>query len=161
MLRKVFFSFHYERDGQRASIVRNSWITKGDDAGYIDAANWEQVKNRGETAIKRWIEDQLNGTSVTAVLIGAETSSREWVRYEILRSYERGNGMLGIYLHNIKDFQSKTDIAGTNQFGELGTDANGNTLYFWSLYPTYDWVMDNGYKNFGEWIEAAARKAGK
>jgi hypothetical protein len=145
MARRVFFSFHYERDGQRAGVVRNSWVTKGEDAGYIDSAAWEAVKGRGDTAVERWIDDQLNGTSVTAVLIGAETSSREWVRYEIKRSYKRGNGMLGIYLHNIKDFQSKTDVAGNNQFGEIGKDANGRTLYFWSLYPTYDWVSDNGY----------------
>jgi len=30
MARKVFFSFHYERDIWRASIVRNSWVTKPD-----------------------------------------------------------------------------------------------------------------------------------
>jgi hypothetical protein len=161
MPRKVFFSFHYERDGQRASVVRNSWVTKGDAAGYIDSASWEEVKGRGETAIKRWIEDQLSGTSVTAVLIGAETSSRDWVKYEIKRSYERGNGMLGIYLHNIKDFESKTDTPGNNQFGEIGQDANGSSLYFWSLYPTYDWVQNDGYRNLGAWVENAAKKAGR
>src|SRR5271154_6807247 len=99
MARRVFFSFHYERDGQRASVVRNSWVTKGDEAGYIDSAAWEEVKGKGDASVKRWIEGQLSGTSVTVVLIGAETSSRNWVRYEIMRSYERGNGMLAIYLH--------------------------------------------------------------
>jgi hypothetical protein len=49
--------------------------------------------------------------------IGAETSSRDWVKYEIKRSFGRGNGMLGIYLHNIKDFQLNTDTAGDNYFG--------------------------------------------
>jgi hypothetical protein len=161
MARRVFFSFHYERDGQRASVVRNSWVTRGETAGFIDSATWEEVKGRGETAVKRWIDDQLYGTSVTAVLIGAETSSREWVRYEVRRSYERGNGMLGIYLHNIKDFWSNTGVAGNNQFGELGTDQNGSSLYFWSLYPTYDWVLNDGYNNLGTWVEDAATKAGR
>jgi hypothetical protein len=161
MPRRVFFSFHYERDGQRASVVRNSWVTKGETAGYSDAANWEEVKGKGDAAIKSWIENQLSGTSVTVVLIGAETSSREWVRYEIVRSHERGNGMLGIYLHNILDFQSKTDTPGSNQFGEIGKDAYGNSVYFWSLYPTHDWVQNNGYNNLGSWIEEAAKKAGR
>jgi len=161
MPRKVFFSFHYERDCQRASVVRNSWVTKGDDSGYIDAARWEEVKDRGEAAIKRWIDDQLVGTSVTAVLIGPETTSRDWVKYEIKRSYERGNGMLGIYLHNIKDFASKTDLAGNNTFGEIGKDANGGSIYFWNLYTSYDWVLEDGYTNLGNWVEQAARKAGK
>lgn len=158
--RRVFFSFHYERDGQRASVVRNSWVTKGEDAGYIDAANWEEVKGKGDATVKRWIEEQLSGTSVTVVLIGAETSSRDWVKYEIKRSFERGNGMLGIYLHNIKDFQLKTDTAGNNYFGELGKDSNGNSVYFWSLYNTYDWVLNNGYDNLGTWVEDAGKKAG-
>src|SRR2546423_183563 len=117
--RKVFFSFHYERDGQRASVVRNSWVTQGEDAGYIDAADWEKVKGKGNLAIKGWIKDQLLGTSVTVVLIGAQTAEREWVQYELKASYDRGNGMLGIYLHNIKDWNGNTDSQGKNTFGEL------------------------------------------
>jgi MTH538 TIR-like domain (DUF1863) len=76
MARRVFFSFHYEKDGQRASVVRNSWVTKGEDGGFIDAAAWEEVKNKGDASVKKWIEEQLMGTSVTVVLIGSETSSR-------------------------------------------------------------------------------------
>jgi hypothetical protein len=161
MARRVFFSFHYERDGQRAGVVRNSWVTKGEDAGYIDKADWEAVEKKGEAAVKKWIEAQLSGTSVTVVLIGAETSTRPWVIYEVKESYDRGNGMLGIYLHNIKDFSGNTDSPGQNTFGEIGKDSFGNSIYFWSLYPTYDWVNDNGYNNLGKWVEEAANKAGR
>lgn len=163
MARRVFFSFHYERDIWRASQVRNSWVTKPDReaAGFWDAASWEAVKKRGEEAIKRWINGQLSGTSVTVVLIGKETSSRKWVRYEIQQSYKRGNGMLGIYIHNIKDMFGQKDTKGNNQFGEICKDLYGNSVYFWQLYPTYDWVNDNGYKNLGYWVEKAAKKANK
>lgn len=46
MARKVFFSFHYERDVWRAAQVRNSWVTKPDreTAGFWDSASWEEVK---------------------------------------------------------------------------------------------------------------------
>jgi hypothetical protein len=161
MARRVFFSFHYEKDGQRASVVRNSWVTKGEDGGFIDAANWEEVKNKGDVTVKKWIEDQLTGTSVTVVLIGSETSSRPWVLYEIKRSYERGNGMLGIYLHNIKDFAGLTGTAGSNTFGEIGKDSNGQTVYFSVKYTTYDWVLQDGYNNLGKWVEDAAKQAGR
>jgi MTH538 TIR-like domain (DUF1863) len=161
MARRVFFSFQYERDGQRASVVRNSWVTKGEDAGFVDAAEWQGVQNKGEDAVKKWIGDQLTGTSVTAVLIGAETSASPWVSYEVKKSYERGNGMLGIYLHNIKDFAGKTDTSGSNTFGELGQFANGQSIYFWSKYSTFDWVLDSGYENLGKWVEDAAKKAGR
>ena len=90
MVRRVFFSFHYERDAWRASQVRNSWVTKPDReaAGFWDAAEWEKVKKQGDAAIKRWIDKGLEGTSVTVVLIGTETCSRKWVRYEIQKSHE-------------------------------------------------------------------------
>ncbi len=39
MARRVFFSFHYERDVWRAGQVRNSWVTKDrEEAGFWDAA---------------------------------------------------------------------------------------------------------------------------
>lgn len=55
MARKVFFSFHYERDVWRAGQVRNSWVTKPDrdTAGFWDSASWEEVKKKGDAAIKK------------------------------------------------------------------------------------------------------------
>jgi len=29
------------------------------------------------------------------------------------------------------------------------------------LYPTYDWVTNDGYNNFSQWIERAAKAARK
>ena len=29
------------------------------------------------------------------------------------------------------------------------------------IYPTYDWVNDDGRANMGKWIEAAAKRAGR
>ena len=162
MARRVFFSFHYERDIWRASIVRNSWLTHEDreEAGFWDASIWEEAKRKGDEAIKRLIRESLNGTSVTAVLIGAETSGRRWVRYEISESCKRGSGILGVYIHNIRDRNGRTDRQGDNQFGEIERDKYGSSVYFSQLFPTYDWVNDDGYNNFGNWIEKAARKAG-
>lgn len=163
MARRVFFAFHYERDIWRASQVRNSWVTKPDreSAGFWDAAEWEKIKKQGDDAIKRWIKDQLKGTSVTAVLIGAETSKREWVKYEIIESYNRGNGLLGIYIHNIKDRNGYADTKGNNPFNYIYIEQNGKKVYFSEIYPTYDWVNDDGYENLGDWVEKAAKKAGK
>jgi hypothetical protein len=163
MARRLFFAFHYERDIWRAGQVRNSWLTKPDReaAGFWDTAGWEKVKKEEDEVIERWIDNHMKGTSVTAVLIGAETSGRKWVRYEIKKSHEEGKGLLGLYIHNMKDDNSRTDTKGDNNFGEIGKDQNGNSIYFYQLYPTYDWVNDNGYENFGDWVEKAAKKAGK
>lgn len=162
MARRVFFSFHFERDSWRAGIVRNSGAFKDiDETGFWDAAKWEELKKKGDSPTRKWIEDNLSGTSVTVVLIGAETSKRKWVRYEVKRSHEKGNGLLGIYIHNIKDKDGKTDSKGTNHFGELGKKPNGDSIFFGQIYPSYDWVNNDGYNNLGKWIEAAAKKAGK
>jgi len=153
MARRAFFSFHYERDVWRAGQVRNSWVTKPDReaAGFWDTAEWEAVERQGDEAIKRWIDRQLEGTSVTVVLIGAETSSRRWIRYEIKRSYEKGNGIIGIYIHNLKDSNGNTDTQGDIDFGEI----NGG-LELKDVCTFYDWARDDGYNNLGEWIERAA-----
>jgi hypothetical protein len=151
MARRVFFSFHYERDVWRASQVRNSWITKPDrqSAGFWDAASWESVKREGEEAVKRWIRNQMDGTSVTVVLIGAETASRPYVRYEIQHSWDTNNGLIGVYVHNIKDSNGRTDAMGGDPFQAMG----------WNGFYTYDWVNDNGYQNLGDWIEQAYARA--
>jgi hypothetical protein len=83
------------------------------------------------------------------------------VKYELQKSYEKGNGMLGIYIHQCKDLSGKTDSKGSNHFGEIGKDASDNAVYFSSAYPCYDWVDDDGYTNMGTWIETAAKKAGR
>lgn len=160
MARKVFFSFHFENDVWRANVVRNSWVT-ADTAGFIDWADFEEVKKGGDAAIKKWIDNQLIGTSVTVVLIGVETNNREYVRYELQKSYERGNGILGIYIHNIKDSKGNTSLQGSTIFGSLGKRADGSDVYLFEIAKIYDWVSDDGYNNFSKWVEEAAKNAGK
>ena len=148
MARRMFFSFHYEKDIWRDFIVRNSWVTKGnfESAGFIDAVEFEKIKRQGDESIKRWINEQLEGTSVTVVLIGSETYLRDWVRYEIVKSFDRRNGLLGIYIHNIEDQSGRKDVKGPNPFEYVGVfiDKNGNGTYRewndnkwtkFSLYP--------------------------
>ncbi len=163
MARKVFFSFHYERDIWRSSIVRNSDTVKAeaDERGFIDAADWEKLKKSGDAAIQKWIKDQMNGTSVTVILIGAETSTRPWVQYELQQSFARGNAIVGIRIHNIKDRDKKTDTEGKTTFGSLGKNAQGQDVYFGNVATVYDWVNNDGYKNFATWVESAAKAAGK
>ena len=162
MARHTFFSFHHQRDSWRAGQVRNSWVTQDRiDSGFWDAAEWEEVKKKDDASIQRWIDAQMKGTSVTVVLIGAQTSERKHVGYEISKSHELGKGMLGIYINNVKNKDGYTDSRGSNPFSNWHIMQNGQKIYLSSLYPTYDWVSDNGRANIGSWIEAAARKAGR
>ncbi len=160
MIRRVFFSFHYDRDIWRANRVRNSWVTKDrEDAGFWDASLWEEAKTKGDKALMKLIDEALRNTSVTAVLIGTETYEREWVEYEIKKSFEKGNGLLGVYIHKLKNENKKTDKKGKNPFTKLKRKSDGKNLS--EIYPTYDWVSDDGYTNFGNWVEKEAKRAGK
>lgn len=146
MARRVFFSFKYE-DVSRAMVVRNSWVAQGKEAaGFIDAAEFEKVKKKGDDAIKKWIDNQLNGTSVTVVLVGEKTCSSRWVKYEIEQSIKKGNGLLGIDVGKIKDLQGNT----TERCGQIPKG-----------YSFYLWFKEDGYKSMGDWIEKAAKDAVK
>ena len=94
-------------------------------------------------------------------MIGAETSNREYVKYELEKSYSRGNGIVAIYVHKISDRNGNQSSKGSNTFGEIGKDKNGSPVYLSVHYKTYDWIDDDGYNNLGKWIEEAAKNAGK
>lgn len=146
MARRVFFSFKYE-DVSRAMVVRNSWVTQGkESAGFIDAAEFEGLKKQGDTAIKNWIDNQLSGTSVTVVLVGANTCNSRWVAYEIEMSKYLKHGLLGIDVSKIKDLSGHE----SERCGEVPVG-----------YEFYLWNSGDGYRNMGDWIEAAAKAAGK
>lgn len=158
MARQSFFSFRYKKDNWRAGIVRNSWLTQDRKAsGFFDTADWEEVKKKNDSAIEEWIDGQLKGTSVTVVLIGTDTSGKKWINYEITSSHKKGNGIIGIYVHNIKDSSGSTSTKGKNPFDQWTFKKQDEVI----TYPVYDWVTDDGYKNMGDWIEKAATAAGK
>lgn len=159
MARKTFFSFRYKKDNWRASIVRNSWITQERQAaGFFDSAEWEEVRKKTDKAIADWIDGQLKGTSVTVVLIGEDTAGKKWIKHEIKSSHEKINGILGIYIHGLKDKDGNTSKKGKNPFDDFNfLNSEGKSI----TYPVYDWVNDDGYKNMGDWIEKAAKAAGR
>jgi hypothetical protein len=142
MARRVFFSFHYDRDSWRVSVVRNSQVISSyDKSPFYDKAKWEQIKRKGDAAIQRWIDDQMKGSSVTVVLVGHETAGRRWVKYEIKRSQELGKGLIGIDISKIANQKGETDTRGPNP---LPAGA-----------PLYLWNKEDGHKNIGKWIDDA------
>ncbi len=56
MARRVFFSFHYDRDIRRVVQVRNSWVVRAgnETQPFMDKAEWESIKRTGKQAIEKW-----------------------------------------------------------------------------------------------------------
>jgi len=148
MARRVYFSFHYKGDVWRANQVRNSWVTRGiEAAGFKDQAEFESVERQGPGAIERWIDKNLEGTSVTVILIGEETCYRKYVRYEVEQSKAKHNGIIFVKIHNLKDQNGQTCGEGNLDFGDIDV----------SDCPVYDYVKDDGYNKMGDWIEASGK----
>ena len=80
MARKVFYSFHFKNDFWRTQQVRNINALEGQK--LATANDWEQVKQRGDNAVKQWIAKQMEGKSCVVVLVGESTSSRRVERWK-------------------------------------------------------------------------------
>ena len=160
-MRHVFFSFHYEADSWRANLVRNMWVTSGKKAaGFVDSADFESIQRQGDQAIKSWINKQMEYTSVTAFLIGTDTINRKWVKYEVDKSIERGNGLIGIHINQLNNqaLQIKAEPIVNNLLTTSGHEVKNCKFYnsgHTSGRDYYNWIS----ANIGNWVETAAKKA--
>lgn len=143
MARRTFFSFHYKPDVMRAWIARNSWVTKvaqGDraSAGFFDSSVFEKSKKESDEALKTFLRNGLNNTTVTCVLVGEHTTLRRWVRYEIFRSFMRGNGLLAVQINTIPAPNNPPTPAGSNPFDNLAFEVDDDRVRF-NEYMTTGW----------------------
>ncbi len=136
MARRVFFSFHYA-DIMNANIVRNSGEFKPtSETGFYDKSLWEEAKTKGKDALQKLIDEGMKHTSVTCFVLGEKTSDRPWWKYELEKSIADKKGILGILLPN----QAKHGPKWISNYGKV-----------------YNWNHDE----FPEWVEQAAKDAGR
>lgn len=143
MPRYSFFSFCYEDvKNFKVNVVRNSWLLNHSADSFIDGSIWEKEKSKGPTLIKNLIETGLKKTSVTTVLIGDETADRRWVKYEIIRSFEKGNGLLGIHINRIRGKEQVISARGLNPLERLSfqISEDGKKIRFYELVNR-KWVV--------------------
>lgn len=127
MKRQVFFSFHYNNDNWRAGQVRN--MGKVDSSSTFSDNDWEEIKEKTDSRIKEWIDEQLNKRSCLVVLIGENTANRKWINYEIKRAYEMNKGIVGIYIHKLEDRLGRQGHKGENPFDYLTIDGEKFSKY--------------------------------
>lgn len=166
MAKRVFFSFHYQDVIDfRANVVRNHWVCKADReaAGYFDVSVWESAKRQGEVALKRLINGALENTSNTCVLVGTHTYARPWVRYEILKSFRRGNHLFAVHINSINGRDQLTKPSGPSPFEYVGVtySADGRTATMWERngdqWTKYERI--DGSADFG--VQAGPEHRGK
>lgn len=156
MAKRVFFSFHYQDVIDfRANVVRNHKTTQHKSAGYFDASLWEKAKKESDLALKRLINNGLKNTSVTVVLIGTNTYNRRWVRYEIARSLQKGNKLIGIHINGIEDKRGRTKTLGLNPFNYMGIEISNDGKKLTLIEKKDKW---NYYKDLPGWSVNIANK---
>ncbi len=159
MPRRAFYSFHYKPDNWRASQVRNMGVIEGNPPASDN--DWETIKKGGDSAIKRWINKQMKGKSVAIVLIGEHTANRKWINYEIKQAWEKGKGVLGIHIHNLKDKNGKQSRKGNNPFDYVFVDGSQLSKRVRAYNPPYltsKKVYENIKENLADWIEDAIER---
>ncbi|MDI7925227.1 TIR domain-containing protein, partial [Ferirhizobium litorale] len=154
MARRTFFSFHYSPDVWRAWIVRNSWVVAPAnqiDVGFFDSSVFEASKRENDDTLKTFLRKGLENTSVTCVLAGTNTWQRRWVRYEIARSIIKGNGLLTVHIHGVKDKNGNISTKGAEPLAQMGVYKADAGIYLaewkdnkWVKYADYTLPIPRG-----------------
>lgn len=163
MSRRSFYSFHYKADNWRASQVRNMGVIEGNRP--CSDNDWETITKSGDTAIKNWIAQQMQGKSCVIVLIGANTAGRKWINYEIVKGWDDGKGVLGVYVHRLKDSGGSQSLRGSNPFESIRYGDTSKMLS--SIVKAYDPPYSDSrdvYEyirgNLADWVDEAIRIRG-
>ena len=162
MPRRAFHSFHYIPDNWRASQIRNMGVIEGNRPASDN--EWEQIKKGGDAAIQRWIDGQLSGKSIAIVLIGSNTAGRKWIKYEIKKAWGDSKGVLGIYVHKLKDKDGNQSTKGRNPFDDFiinGKNMSSIVKVYDPPYSTSTYVYNYIKENLADWIEEAIEIRGK
>lgn len=147
MARRTFFSFHYKPDVWRAWNVRQCWVVKPqdqEDHGFFDGSVFEASQKEGDESLKRFLREGLENTSVTCVLAGTETWTRRWVRYEIARSVLKGNGLMTVYIHGVKNNKQEVATKGADPLAQMGVYKT-DTGIFLAEWSAGKWVKYDDY----------------
>ena len=120
--------------------------------------DWESIAAGGDEKIAKWIDDQLYGKSVAIVLIGASTAGRKWINYEITKAWNDTKGVLGVYIHNLKNREGDQSSKGANPFEWISVDSKTMSSVVKAYDPPYltsTYVYDHIKENLADWIEEA------
>ena len=153
--RQIFYSFHFNNDVMRVQQIRNIGAIDGN--APVAPNTWEEIKRKGDVAIEKWIDDNMKYKSCVVVLVGSETASRKWVKYEIKKAWQEGKGLVGIYIHNINCPRNGRCRQGENPFSQFKV-GNLNLSEIVTCHNPASWDAYNDIQTSIEgWIEEAIK----
>lgn len=156
MAKKVFYSFNFKKDSQRVAQVKNMGVIEGQP--LLTSNQWEEVKKGGDAGIRKWIDEQMAGKDCVVVLIGSETAGRKWVKHEIKKAWDGNKGLVGIYIHGLKDLSGNQSTKGANPFADFNVENKSLSSIVKAYDPPYSAstsVYDHIEKNLSAWVDEA------
>ena len=93
-------------------------------------------------------------------LIGSATAGRKWITHEISTGWNKGKGVLGIHVHNLKDSSQAQSAKGGNPLGYVTMSKDGSKLsaiakVYDPPFTTSTNVYDHIKTNIESWIDEA------
>lgn len=150
--RQVFYSFHFDNDVMRVQQVRN--IGAIEDNKPVSVNEWEKIR-KSDDSIKKWIADNMDHRSCVVVLVGKDTANRPWVKYEIKKAWKDEKGIVGIYIHNLKDPRDGKSSKGTNPFEQFTVGEKSLSSIVKCYNPDSDDAYNDIKNNLEDWVEEA------
>lgn len=134
-------------------MVRNMGVIEGNRPATDN--EWETITSKGDSAIERWINEQMEGRSCDVVLIGAGTAGRKWINYEIKKAWNDNKGVLGVYIHNLEDQDKKQSAKGSNPFDlSIGSTRLSSVVKVYDPpFATSPYVYNHIKENLAGWMD--------
>ena len=146
---EVFHSFHYAQDSHRVQRIKQMGALEGQP--LLGSQEWEQVKDRGDAAIEKYIADQMRGKDCLVVLVGEKTSGRRWVKHEIDKAWSGGLGVLAVHIHNLADLNGNRTAKGSDPFAGRAAVGKVYDPPFTASADVYAHIKDN----LPKWVDTA------
>jgi hypothetical protein len=136
-MKKVFYSFKYDDDSWRVQQIRNIGVVSNENV--VEPNKWEEIKRKGDSQIKAWINENLRKADVLIVLVGANTYKSDWVKYEIYYAESIGKPIYSIFINNLHDQNQSTSSEGLDPVNSYHSFFKPST---WSSTSVYDQIKN-------------------
>lgn len=157
MAKTVFYSFHYDNDSWRVQQIMNLGSLEGQT--ILNSQDWEAVKQQGDTAIEKWIDEQMAYKKAVVVLIGSGTANRPWVQYEIAKAWNGKKPLVGVRINGLANSSGDTDRPGANPFSKVTLKGGGTVGDYVPVYTpsgsTSKEVHADIKANLSSWVDSA------
>lgn len=114
--KKVFVSFDYEKD-KHYKFLLQAWDANPEFDFYFSDLSADEIKSKSVPVVKQVLSAKINAANHTVVIVGAEANRqhsdhkeighKNWLNYEVAKSKEHKNKLVGIKIDKSYDSPSE------------------------------------------------------